>query len=193
MKDWTIIAPGPSLKLLTKEEFQPRGPVVAINNAILSGLPADFWALQDVPVRFEHTWVHLSLEERKNSPLIWCRDVNEARWRELGFRTWGHPDSEENFRAEYVHSAAKVCYTHLTLLTAIARAVALGARYISLYGVDMAGVGYSYGIDYINRIASHWPIRWIDEKKVFGIARQQWESVWKVKFSFVGVKGDESY
>lgn len=173
--EWTIIAPGPSLKVLAREEFNPKGPVVAINNAVMSGLPVDFWALQDAPNRFEHAWIHLSREERSKGPLVWCRDNHAPRWHELGFRTWAHPTREEDFKAEFVHSPAKVDYTHLTLITAIARSVSLGARQLVLYGVDMAGAGYSHGADFIKRTATHWSTRWHDEKKVFALAREQWE------------------
>jgi len=175
---WTVLAPGPSLKGLVKSDIEAEGPIVACNTAALSPLPRDFWSCLDPPRKFEQVYGGFEPMERPILGLVWCRHRQVPKWRDLGFRTWSYPETEEDFRAAYLPRAKKlVTMTNLTITATISRCIGLGARRVILYGVDMGKVGYSYGGDPTNRPASAWPARWKEESKIFDLAMQEWRSL----------------
>ena len=175
MADWTVLAPGPSLKKWDQDTYVAKGPTVAVNNAILSPLPYDIWCCQDPPVKFKHVIEAMPREERVKK-LIWCKQNQEESWRTLGFRTWGHPASEVEFQGLYVPSPLRMHYTSLTITTALARVIGMGAYHVALYGCDMAGAGYSYGNDNRSRDDKAWQGRWRSEKQIVMKAIDHWRS-----------------
>ena len=176
MTVWSILAPGPSLALWSHETFQAKGPVVAVNNAVLSPLPSDIWCCQDPPAKFNAVWALMPPEARRRT-LVWCRESLREAWEELGMRVWSHPVSETEFQAEFVANPVKVHYTSLTITTAMARVIGMGAERVELYGCDMTGDHYAYGNDNRNRAPKVWQARWQDEPRTFDLVVQQWEAL----------------
>ena len=176
MEIWTILAPGPSLRRLTLDRFNPPGPVLALNNAALSPLPKDFWMMQDPCHRWEHVWSRMDQGLRRYGPVIWCKGGQAPKWREKGFRAWPHPDSEADFRSRFRVPDIKFTWTSLTITSAICRAIGEGAGRLEIWGCDMAGSEYAFGKDNRSRPPTSWGARWKDEVGTFNRAKDAWEA-----------------
>ncbi len=176
VSDWTLLCPGPSLKLYPLRTFEAAGPVVAINNAVLTDLPVDIWCCQDPPAKFAAVHALFDADKRR-SLLVWCRAKQEATWRGLGYRTWGHADSEIQFKSDHVVTPGKLSYSGLTVTVALSRIIGLGAHHVMVYGMDMAGQGYAYGHDNRTRDAKAWNLRWAGERTTVQVALQQWRKM----------------
>lgn len=175
MSNWTLLAPGPSLRMWSVDTMFLDGPVVAINNAILAPIPIDFWICQDPAAKFQSLWETMD-PDRRRSILVWCKYRHEDAWKKLGFRTWGHPDTETEFQQEFVPSAPSRCaYGGLTATAALARMVGNGATYIRVYGMDLEGIGYGYGIDNRSRQDAQWSARWKHETSVMERLIEGWK------------------
>ena len=172
--EWNIIAPGPSLKSWkvgdSVNPFKPRGPVIAVNNACLSGLPFDFLCAVDSPGGFKHIHEYFDLKQRNNIVVI-CRSRQAEAWLNLGYRVWPHQAREQDLvnRCWPVGSRPPegIRYTSYSITTALLRAAGAGATLINFYGVDMAGDRYSYGPDTRKRAPKNWASRWKSEIPVF--------------------------
>ena len=191
--EWTILAPGPSIKALeagaAASGYHMSGPIVAVTHGVLCPVRADFWAVQDHPDAMRQVWEPMSRRARSDGPVVWCRERFMREWLELGFRVWPHvgpedPHEEEKFRAAYVREPAKdVRYTSLTVLVAVARAITYGARRIVTFGVDMAGDGYGYKLsDRHGRAAAGWAERWRTERQTWDAAIHAWAQSTGVTF-----------
>jgi len=177
MTNWTVLCPGPSLRRVQPEEFYADGPVVAVNNAILAPLPADFWCCLDPPRKFEQIWRKLSILERKNLATVWCRERSAPGWQELHFRVWPFAETEQEFRAQNLPHVRERTTTmlNLTMLATISRCIGLGASHVDVFGCDMAGASYAFGADQDNRAPEVWRDRWSQEPQILAIALQEWK------------------
>lgn len=175
--DWVLLAPGPSLQSAISHSVLPKHiPIVAVNTAAVvheRGLPINFLCAQDGPGAL----VNIQLAPLiASGVVVWCRDSQSYDWRAKGFRVWSHPKIEKEFRDALVQDPAVVPYTSLTIITALARIIALGGKSIYVAGCDMAGAGYAFGVhDKKKRTNPVWERRWNSERTVFNAARKQWE------------------
>jgi hypothetical protein len=173
---WTLLAPGPSLARLRVPDLEaipnPKGPVVAVNNAILCPVPIDYWCAQDPPSAFEHVWKRVPIEKRVWQPVVWCPDEFQAAWSRLGYRTLSHPN-DESFVSFLRRRAPlpRFHYQGFTIFTALARMYGMGASQIMVFGCDMANVGYGFGVDTRGRSAQEWLGRWTHERELFEVLK----------------------
>ena len=169
MSEWTILCPGHSLN---GYDGRTTGPVVAVNSAVLSGHRFDIWCCQDGPQAFRP-----ELEFLPKGHLIWCTDMSEGKWADIGMRTWPHPSDNVEFIEEFVPDPVpEFRYRRLSVLVAVSRALHYGAEKINLHGCDMEGHGYSYGTDFRSRTEEQWAIRWNEERDQVLSAFSRWES-----------------
>lgn len=170
LREWTILAPGPSLETWKEDEIIAPGPVIGLNSGVLSPLHTDFWCMQDDARQFVHVAETFDLP-KKQKVIIWCREEYTDFWRNLGYRVWPHPDEETEFREEFWKNPIPVDYGSLscfTLSVAVIRAIAYGAKDINIYGCDMDGKGYSFNaVDMRQRNDEVWRRRWETELTLF--------------------------
>lgn len=180
MTFWTVLAPGRSLRRVSAPQLKAEGPIIAVNNAALSGLPFDFWCALDVPRKFEQIWLKLPADQRREHAPLWCRPSTAVGWRELGFRCWTFAELEEDFRRENLPLARherKTSMLNLTILATITRCIGLGATRIQCWGVDMEGSSHSHGRDpETGRSPAVWRERWSHETRVWDLANSEWRS-----------------
>lgn len=170
MSTWSILAPGPSLAAVRDSDLQ--GPVVAINTAVLAPLRVDVWSALDPPHKFTQILVR-----DEPLPVLWCKERQAKAWAKHGVRTWAYPDIEEDFRARFLPRTKPTFYTlNLTIFATISRAVGEGASVVRVFGADMDGAGYAYGVDMMDRDARQWAQRWRDEQKVWDLAEREWSA-----------------
>lgn len=165
MSEWTILAPGPSL---ADAQVSAQGPVVAINSAVHTNIPFDFWCAQDPPHQF------LPEIAVAGSPIVWCNERLESAWKDHGFRTWANKESEEDIRELIDDPLPSVTYNDLTIAITLARVISYGATEINLYGCDMMGVGYAFGEPNRVRTEDNWKSRWVNERKQVGSMIDHW-------------------
>jgi hypothetical protein len=169
---WSILAPGPSLVSWSTENkvnrFLPTGPVIAVNNAALSGLPHDFICAIDSPKGFSKLHQTVSSED-KLKMVVLCRNGTADAWRNMGYKVWPHAHLEKDFIAMHWprnRHPPDARFGAYSVTTAMLRAVGAGAEALHIYGMDMDGVGYSYGEDYRKRNARQWNSRWVSERPI---------------------------
>lgn len=176
---WTVLCPGPGLSVLTPQSFKPSGPVVAVNVAVFAPLPMDFWSALDPPVKFEQVWGELSPAERRQLPVMWCRQNQVDNWQRIGVRTWHHPDLEKDFIAQNMPrlkgGKALTPMLHLSVLSTVTRCIGLGATRIEIWGADMQSSGYAYGQDTTGRTKQVWSQRWKTEPQSWSKAYRSWK------------------
>lgn len=180
MTTWTVLANGPSLAKINSWDLGGGGPIVAVNTAVLAAnrLPIDFWSVGDPPIKMGQVWEPLSVKQRAQLPVVWCREHLAFNWNKLGVRAWHHPNLEDDFRtwafdSEHTRTTSLM---NLTVTTTVSRCIAHGATKVILFGVDMEGVRYSVGSDPNNRSEKAWRHRWGLEKRTFELATQEWDA-----------------
>lgn len=176
MTTWTVLAPGPSLRLVRPEDLYADGPIVAINLAVLSPIRSDFWCCLDNAKKFEQVWGPLTLAQRKQLPVVWCRGQHAIHWREFGVRCWTFAERAEDFVAENLRGIGKPRFSpfHITILATISRCIGLGASHVDVFGCDMVGREHAFGADPDNRAVVHWDHRWRTEQDVLKVAIEDW-------------------
>jgi len=176
METWTILAPGPSLPI----QGTAKGPIAAINNAILAEWPVDFWFCKDQPIQHVETMIRLVKEgrfDRFNSTLLCCPEDQVQFWEPLGMRIWPYSNINHVFCEQNLGKIPDVRMLDITITSAISRCIGLGATTIDLYGCDMAGTGYAIGEDADSRSEEAWKDRWTYEQEIFQKALAVWEPV----------------
>jgi hypothetical protein len=182
--EWTLLAPGPTLQFLDPDRFRPLGPVVAINVAKLAPVHVDFWCCQDPAYKFSQVFDKMDQKERREGPLIWCRENQAETWNDLGFRVMPHLPDEHGFQTAYVQKPEKMAYASLTIFTALTLMIHRGAKRIVVYGCDMSGLGYGYGTDIQKRPDDSWVRRWNNERTQMRIACESWKRNQSIQIDF---------
>lgn len=175
-KNWAIVCPGLSLQGVVSIKADP-GALIAVNYAILHPdcWSANYWALMDGEV-FAECSRFFDLNELTPGTVIWTHSNFEnagrtAEWtadlfdlfRRFKVQTWKELDEIVPFRICFSDGIA---WRDCTMFTAIAKAIAGGAKTIRLYGVDMGGHGY-FLKNLGNFRTSHGAKRWDRERTGF--------------------------
>lgn len=175
---WSVLATGPSLRRVRPEDLA-EGPVVALNLAVLSPLPRDFWCCLDGHLKFEQVWGPLKFEQRRRElPLLMCTETAAPHWQALGIRCWPFPATEAGFRHQNLRASRANTFPvfHITILAAISRCVGLGAKRVDVWGCDLAGHEHAYGTDPDkHRTKEVWHGRWAGEQEILATAIKEWE------------------
>ncbi len=163
MSNWTVICPG--LTLGTHDELAP-GPCVAVNSSLITaqrkGWKVDYLCIHDgltaitpFPEDIPTVWT----QERylKNFPDAEVYSNHSGHFENEHLGMWG------------------IKFFKRTAFIAVAIAITRGAKVVSIYGMDMDGVGYSDGEDKNNRKVHQWNKRWEPESKCMLAAFENWE------------------
>lgn len=177
MTNWTVLAPGPSLRRLREEHVFADGPIVAINLAVLAPLRADFWCVLDHPLKMAQVYERLPCHDRKRLPVLWCREAEVVHWHDRHVRCMPFASLEHDFVAQNLpmwRGKAPCSLLGRTITATISRCIGLGASHVDVFGCDMAGHQHAFGADPDNRASSAWDQRWKDEPEVFKAAQSMW-------------------
>jgi hypothetical protein len=148
---WSVLCPGPSLRLWNYSNFEVDGPVIAINSAILAPLAVDIWSCVDGPKKLKR-YVEGWSAKRRREMIVWSYSEGRSEaWGDLGFpcNVWSPREISK------------------TVVVTLMRLAWIGVESVRLYGCDMEGEGYSYGEDLtlpICRTGDRWGDRWPRER-----------------------------
>jgi len=172
---WAIFCPGQSLTQVKKDlagrSYCP-GMAVAVNCAILTGLPVRFWAVTD-PEVFNSVVPGLKMKDCADTKLFFPNN-----WLDHKNRFFPDPairDILDAFPQYPYWGAEEIRLTmpfdldidwNLTVFKAIALAVTNGARDIKIYGMDMRGDSY-FMRGQQNERTQHTSRRWKAERADF--------------------------
>lgn len=184
---WVVVSAGPSLagwdpQLVTQRAWEGQARIVAVNRALawLDGY-ARYWIVSERP---EVVWNSLGLERCANMlargrATVWCPDVEwEASWRRhlpgaslepYPIRDWSSDDPSIG----RVSPGWETAYTWngASMVHALARCCAKGAREIHVIGCDMRGSG-GWGYRFQEEETERWAARWERERKSVEMAVQ---------------------
>ncbi|MBI5872715.1 MAG: hypothetical protein HZB36_01030 [Candidatus Omnitrophica bacterium] len=186
MTKWAICCPGKSLGLYqTTKKIEALQPDfrVAVNGAILSDIPFDYWAVQDLEVFAAIGNISLAVFPvlRISKAVLWvpARWVVDIKRYHAGvsavfdlFKKELFPSDSKMALAEAMPFGRELEWQEYTLLAAIALAVIKGGVIIHIFGADWAGQGY-FADKLENNRTLHNDKRWQRERMMFEIIQKE--------------------